>query len=513
MSGRSLSQSYLGLPAQYAKKEAVAERIKSLGRIIRRSNSVSASTTPSDFQSGPPSDSSQRRRRARDEEVHTDSFFDSPLYATASEGSQSSSPDPSCGIFDPLVKAGTMVATGELDRLSFLATVKAAANAKLSESGTTAADSLGSSNAADVPPNSPASIAASLSGATSPVLPLGSVLKPMTPIAPSYNPASALSSPGTAEPVAGTYSSKYSAQKKATQVSRLSEVHVADVDHTGENSGSDSGSVVATGASTALVDHDRLDSDTTPVSTGTEQGGSRADDEPISRLEPRSSTASPRSKGKRIQELRRNLKLPREDQPGKPKFKPLLKNINMDQLTELIDKAVVKAIAEQRITLTRSSTYPVKQAASAHGLDIETLRITVAKQLKLANDDGESPPASPKSAAAKSTVSSRSSSPILPRGVPGFHDPPVMATPVISNASTDRAERTQASRRRLKALSVPSKPDNDDLAGVEELDNTDYFTEDQQVYSRMAPTEARRQSRESTESCGTVRKKSVTETR
>lgn len=131
MPPRSLSsQSYRGLPLYATRKGAVADKIRSLGRIIHRSDSSSQSTVASEMST--PLDARERRRRARDLGVLlSESASPSPLFNSPAFESVLSPVDTDGGTLDALVKAGTFVATAELDRLSFLADTQPSVRCRL----------------------------------------------------------------------------------------------------------------------------------------------------------------------------------------------------------------------------------------------------------------------------------------------------------------------------------------------------------------------------------------------
>lgn len=176
---RSLSsQSYRGLPLYNARKGVVADKIRSLGTILRRSDSSSHSTTASEFRPAP--DAKERRRQARDPYVvHSKSVASSPLLCSPNSERTSSPNDTPGGVFDPLVRAGILVATGELDRLTFLANSRwNDSNKSYKEPSTT---SSGTPLTGNAPPNTPAAyLEAStdgvLAGAGPTTLTLGSAM-------------------------------------------------------------------------------------------------------------------------------------------------------------------------------------------------------------------------------------------------------------------------------------------------------------------------------------------------
>lgn len=479
MPGRSLcqsylSRSYLGLPEQYARKEAVADRIKSLGRILRRSNSLSESTPATLTTSGvpsPPSDSSSRRRLARHQDIHSDSFLASPLYATASEGSSlSSSPDLSRGVFEPLVKSGVMVAAAELDRLSLAANAKDAEAKPPELNGTPANSQASSAQTHDVPPNSPASLPVSLSGAASPALFMSSGLAPMTPIVPNNTPASVSATPVV--PLAGSHSSKYSARRKAARASRLSEVQTAGASGIPEEPDLASESIGATDASTTTG---QTSGDWTPLSNDSGQSGYRAGDDAPS-LQSRPLTASPKLSRRHGQRLRHTVTAPAGGISINQKVP--LKDVDMTQLTEMIDKAIVKAIAQQRLTFTKTSANPSGPGATHPCFDIVTLRSNVASQLKLAHHDSrDSIRPSPTGLAIRPLINGRASSPGPPRESAAARLSALLSatTPSPKPASRGYIAENLASAPRSETHAIPCKDDTWDPASGDELGDSDPF--------------------------------------
>ncbi|KAB5542677.1 hypothetical protein GE09DRAFT_250270 [Coniochaeta sp. 2T2.1] len=198
MPARSLSsQSYRALPLYSDRKDVVADKIRSLGRILRRTESSSLSNSVSGFPT--PLDGRERRRQARNSyEMHSDSVTSSPLFNTPTSESAFSPTTMGEGIFHPLVRAGTLVATAELDRLCFLANTNAPASTP-SDKGATA---TGNTSSALVSPHPQTD---------------GIVI----PAALANSPASDAASPGFPT---FSRSSQHGNRRKASR-SRLSEVH------------------------------------------------------------------------------------------------------------------------------------------------------------------------------------------------------------------------------------------------------------------------------------------------
>jgi hypothetical protein len=172
------------------RKGVVADKIRSLGRIVRGSDgSSSQSTTVSEYPT--PLGGRERRRQARDTyELHSQSVTSSPLFNFPTSEAAQSPIDTPGRIFDPLLRAGTLLATAELDRLSFLA--QSATGLGLEPSVQESyQETSGRSSAVDVPPNTPATRL----GASSRALP--QVDGVLAPAAPANTPVSDISTPVT----------------------------------------------------------------------------------------------------------------------------------------------------------------------------------------------------------------------------------------------------------------------------------------------------------------------------
>lgn len=216
----------------------MANKIRSLGRILlRQSESSSHSTSGSEIPT--PLDAKERRRQARDPyELHSVSVASSPLFnSPSSENAQSPVGSPG-GVFDPLVRAGTLLATAELDRLSFLARSRAT-DSKPSGSASSPASSEASPNG-DAPPDIPGSSLRTSTAAASPLPQTDGVR--LTAV-PANTPASEIAGPATPS---STGSTKHGHRRRAARTPLpqvcMPEDAPRDIQ---ERSGPDSGSAMA----------------------------------------------------------------------------------------------------------------------------------------------------------------------------------------------------------------------------------------------------------------------------
>ncbi|KAB5518722.1 hypothetical protein GE09DRAFT_510584 [Coniochaeta sp. 2T2.1] len=318
MPARSLSsQSYRALPLYSARKDVVADKIRSLGRILRRTESSSLSNSVTEFPT--PLDGRERRRQARNSyEMHSDSVTSSPLFNTPTSESAFSPTAVGEGIFYPLVRAGTLVATAELDRLCFLANAKAPASTP-SDKGPTATGNPSSALASPHPQTDGITL----------------------PAAPANTPASDTASPGfptVSRP------SQHGNRRKASR-SRLSEVHnQEDTPLTIERA---PGSTSVIGASPD------------PNKSGTSHAGNDVDKcerHDIYRglvPEPLVPTPSPLSDMTGRGEASHSVRFQHSSAQHPPQ-----KKLDMENLNELLDNAIGSCFVAQRLsasTITRSN--------------------------------------------------------------------------------------------------------------------------------------------------------------
>lgn len=248
---------------------------------------------------------------------------------------------------------------------------------------------------------------------------------------------------------------------------------MAGADDIAEEAGLDSGSFVDTGASITTVD--QTSTNGTPLSNDTEQSGYRAgDDEPS--LQTRSLTASPKLSRRHGRRLRHTLTAPADDMSVKQKVS--LKDVDMTQLTELIDKAIVNAIAQQTLTMTRTSTYPARSGGTPPCLDLVTLRSSVATQLELTHRDSCEPPrTAPSGLAIRPLINSRASSPGPPPGSASTHLLALLsaAAPSPRPASPRCNAKRSTSASKSETHAIPCKDDTWDPASGDEPGDSDPF--------------------------------------
>jgi hypothetical protein len=190
-------------------RNAVTGGIRSLGRRLQRSSSSSA---PACAAENVHREGRERHRRNRDScEVYSESAAYSPLYespALVCGESQGVVP----GVLDRLAVAGVMVATEELDRLSFIAD-----HGYFLYSRARTTTHSGSASAANAPPNTPVQQSRPPSG-----IPSGMA----TPLAPDNSPLSGTSTLA-ARPCLPNHAGKPSPRRRTAR-SRLSEVCIPE---------------------------------------------------------------------------------------------------------------------------------------------------------------------------------------------------------------------------------------------------------------------------------------------
>ncbi|OIW26570.1 hypothetical protein CONLIGDRAFT_480204 [Coniochaeta ligniaria NRRL 30616] len=421
MPARSLSsQSYRGLPLYNARKGVVAEKIRSLGRIIRRSDSSSHSTTASEFPTR--LEAKERRRQARDPyELHSESVASSPLFNSPSSESARTPVDTSRGIFDPLVRAGTLLATAELDRLSFLANSRGI-DTKPSNEGPSATSS-GTSSKVNNPPNTPATCLGSSSATASPLPQTDGVLTPavptltpavptLTPAVPTNTPASDLATP---TPPSASHSTNHGHRRRVAR-SRLSEVYAPD-DASGDiqqESGSESGSVIASSP---------YQSKSVPPAGKGADMCERHDIYHSLVPKPLSMTPSP---PKVANDPIKPNSTARLDSSSSKGLAP--KKLDIERLNELLDNAISDSLVTQRLI---ASTSTASNPAGAHFLEVPVLGSSLRSQLKSVDRDA------------------RESRPSLPLGSVGIR-------PFIDSRASSPGPRRDRSTRTLSSLSAAS---------------------------------------------------------
>ncbi|KAJ9130275.1 hypothetical protein NKR19_g9959 [Coniochaeta hoffmannii] len=319
-----------------ARKGIVADKIKSLGRILHRTDSSSHSTTASDLQN--PLGGKERRRQARETyELHSQSVASSPLFnSPTSEYGPSSIGSPGA-IFDPLLRAGTLLATAELDRLSFWA------HSKVIDADTPGQEARATSNGTspnvEVPPNTPATCRGTSTAATSPVLQTDGVLGVAVP---ANTPASDVATPST--PYV-SHSTKSDHRRRGAR-SRLSEMYPPEdaSEEIRDEARSESGSVVA--ASRA-----RSSPGVSSAGPGVARLG-RLDIHHNLVRKPLDLTPSPPEEGDRRAKVNSTAHV----EGSEPKSE---QKLDMEHLNELLDNAIGNSIAVQRLdTATSASLRP-----------------------------------------------------------------------------------------------------------------------------------------------------------
>jgi hypothetical protein len=232
MPSRSLSsQSYRGLPYS-ARKDVVADKIRSLGHILHHSQSSSQSTTASELRA--PLDARERRRHAMDPyQMHSESPSTTGLFNSPASEIALSPVNSPAGVFNPIVKGGFLLATAELDRLSLLANATGTESSACGKEPQTASNGI--SPTGNVPSNTPEFHRRTSS--TSPLQPNSGV---PTPAVPTNTPASDSAPPA---PLIASHSYNYGHRRRGAR-SHLSEVS-SPAEDIHEESGSDSGSNVA----------------------------------------------------------------------------------------------------------------------------------------------------------------------------------------------------------------------------------------------------------------------------
>lgn len=375
MPPRSLSsQSYRVLPMYNVRKGAVAEKIRSLGRIIRPSESSSHSTAGSDFAA--PLDAKERRRQAREPyELLSESHASSPLFN--SPGSESARSHR--GIFDPLVRASTMLATAELDRLSFLAHSRAI-DSKPSRKASTASSGTSLNGAA--PPNTPGTCLGTSSAAASP-LPQRAGL--VTLAVPANTPASETDRPATP---GSTISTKHGHRRRAAG-SRLSDMCLPEdtARDVQEDSGSEPGFATVNPSAQS--------------SPGVSSASKVADECHSQEFyhntipKPLSVNTSPL---KGVNGVAKPACLPRLKSSA-PK-RPPQKKLDIERLNELLDNAISNSIVTQRLN-AMAATLP--HPGGRHLLESRTLHSTASSQ----QDGNQHDAHGPSKAMVSGTVGSR----------------------------------------------------------------------------------------------------------
>lgn len=419
----------------------MADKIRSLRRILRRSDSSSHATTAPGLRT--PLDARERRRQARDPyELHSESVTSDPLFTSPSSESARTPIDTSRGIFDPLVRAGTLVATAELDRLSFLANSREIiSKPSKTELSTT---SSGPSSNGNAYPNPPAgrledsgAIVDSQSGT-------GTVL---TPEVPTNTPASDLASPATPN---APYSTKHGQRRRGAH-SRLSEVYMSDdaQKETQRESGSES-------------------SPCHPDSR--DQGAEMCERHDICLSlapKPLSVTPSPPGSANKRTEPIRTVQL-----NGSSSNQRDQKALDMEHLNELLDKAISNSIITQRLIASTSSP---SSLAAAHVREEPVLRAILPSQLKFVHHDAREPcqPLSLGSVGIRPFVDSRASSP-GPRRDPSIRNLISLsaASPVIKKHMAKHVFRSMTP---TESLAVPCMPHERNLNHSDESGDLDLF--------------------------------------
>lgn len=437
MPPRSLSsQSYRGLPMYNARKEVVADKIRSLGRIFHRSDSSSNSTTVSEVPT--PLGAKERRRQARDPyELHSESVASSPLFNSPSSESARSPGDVCRGsIFDPLVRAGTLMATAELDRLSFLANARGIDSSPSDKEPTPV--STGTSSTGNVPANTPGTCLGSSSTMTHLVPQTDGVL---TPAVPTNTPTSGLAMPVLSN---ASHLVKHGHHRNGAR-SRLSEYYISEdaSKDVQEQSGSESGSVITTSRAQSSAD-----------GAGTaKDGDKRKRDEVYHGLVPKplSSTPSPSKEAKERMGPDRTAPLNGPSSKHKPDEK-----LDMVQLNDLLDKAIGNSIVTQRLNATKTSP---PHFVGTCLFDTNTLRSSTASQLKLLDSESrEAPPSlTLGSVGIRPFIKSRASSPgprreRSTRGLSSLS----AASPIVKR---HMARHVSRSTNPAESRAVPCKPD------------------------------------------------------
>jgi hypothetical protein len=381
----------------------VADKIRSLGRILR-SDSSSQSATVSEFPT--PLDAKERRRQARDPyELHSESVSPSPLFNSPSSESARSPIGTAGGIFDPLVRAGTLLATGELDRLSFLAHSRGI-DLKLADEGSSG-ESSGISPKGNAPSNTPATC---LRASNAAAIPLPQTDGVLTPVVPANTPASDIATPATPH---RTRSFKHDHRRRGAG-SRLSEMYMSQdaPENIPQDSGSQSGSVITTPPD-----------GTSLGKSASDKGADKCERHDIYRNlvpKPLSLTPSPP----------RNVHVRTgPNRAAKPDAsKPLpQEKLDMDHLNELLDNAISNSIVTQRLNAVTSS---LPHLAGAHPSP-QTPPCTCPDQQKVSKPDASEPPQS------------------LPLGSVGIR-------PFIESRASSPGPRRDRSARNLSTLSAAS---------------------------------------------------------
>lgn len=405
---RSLSShSYRGLPLYNARKGIVAEKIRSLGAILRRSDSSSHSTMASDFRPAP--DAKERRRQARDPYVvHSKSVASSPLLCSPNSERASSPNDTPGGVFDPLVRAGILVATGELDRLTFLA------NSRWNDSNKSDKEPSTTSSATPLTGNAPPNTPAACLGTSSSV---ANLLRPTDGVLAVAGTTTLPLDSAMPAPSGALHSTEHGHRGKGAW-SRLSDVHSPEGwrNDVQLGSASESGSVLANfcpqsepGASFAGNDADKYEHHDVHHSF-------------VPKL--LSVTSPPPSDANESTQPYHSARLGGSSATGDGQ-----KNIDIERLNELLDNAISDYITQRAITSTSSPA----NHAGAQFPERPILRPGLPSRSVLADFDAREPRQQP-----------------LPLGSLGIR-------PLIdSRASSPGPRREISTRQHLTSLSAAS---------------------------------------------------------